>query len=536
MIHDLHDAPEGTVIEADVCVVGGGAAGITLALSLGRRGHSVAILESGGLFYEPESQALYEGDVVGRPYDALTAVRLRMFGGSTNHWTGWCRPLDPIDFEDRFGAPGGGWPFGADVLAPYWREAQALCQLGPYDYSAGYWSEATGLEGFAPDAEDLETAIVQISVPTRFGDAHRPALEALGTVRVYLHANVDDLPLVESGRALKELPVRTLDGRRHTARARAYVLATGGLEVPRLLLNAAGRTGEGVGNEHGLVGRYFMEKPFFEAAEIVPTTDRLPSQLYYGVVSDVPRQGPASPHGTRVRGFLRLPDEVQRREGLNNHLFWLERPRAGVASAPVRRAAKDAYARLRDVDGLERLDRDVATVASHLDLLADKAIEDLRGPDAVGTLTAFSILEQRPLYWSRVRLGEERDALGLRRIALDWAWGAEDKESLRRTLELLGGALGARGLGRVKSYLDDDALYLGDPVHISSHHLGATRMSVDPRHGVVTPDARMHSVDNLWIAGCSIFPTGGVSNPTFTMVALTLKLADHLDGVLAEGA
>jgi len=533
MIRDLHDAPEGTVIEADVCVVGGGAAGIALTLSLGRRGHSVAILESGGLFYEPASQALYEGDIVGRPYDPLTAVRLRMFGGSTNHWTGWCRPLDPVDFEDRLGAPGGGWPFGPDVLEPYWREAQALCQLGPYDYTAGYWSAATGLEAFAPDAPDLETAIVQISVPTRFGEAHRPALDALGRVRVYLHANVVDLPLVGSGRALKELTVSTLDGRRHVARARAYVLATGGLEVPRLLLNSAGPTGDGVGNEHGLVGRYFMEKPFFEAAEIVPTTGHVPSDLYYGHVSDVPRQGPPAPAGAKIRGFLRLPDDVQRREGLNNHLFWLEPRRAGVAGAPMRRAVKDAYVQLRDVDGLEKLDRDVATVVSSLDLLAGKAVEAVGGP-AGDTVTAYAILEQRPLYWSRVRLTEERDPLGLRRIALDWAWGADDKASLRRTLALLGGALGARGLGRVKSYLDDDALYLGDPVHVSSHHLGATRMSVDPRHGVVTPDARVHSVENLWVAGCSVFPTAGVSNPTFTMVALTLKLADHLDGVLAR--
>jgi choline dehydrogenase-like flavoprotein len=265
MIIDARILPAGTVIEADLCIIGAGAAGITIARAFEGSGFRVALLESGGLELEDDTQQLYDGKSVGLPYLDLTTCRLRFFGGTTNHWGGWCVPLDEADFEPRDGLPYRGWPFKKAVLDPWYAKAQEVCQLGPYDYTPAHF-------GITPDKIRPPFTgplfIPKIFQVSKISFAvYRQELEKAASVTLYLHANALGFSASDNGREIIGIPVGTLSGNRLAVRARAYVLAAGGIENARLLL-ASGNGKSGIGNEHDIVGRFFMVHLQFVGGEL----------------------------------------------------------------------------------------------------------------------------------------------------------------------------------------------------------------------------------------------------------------------------
>ncbi|MGH9026526.1 MAG: FAD-dependent oxidoreductase, partial [Acidimicrobiia bacterium] len=262
MLIDANDVPGD--VRADVCIVGGGAAGITLALELANAQLSVVVLESGDTEREESVEALAGGVTTGRSYP-LATTRLRYLGGATNHWSGFCRPLDPIDFEPRPWIPYSGWPFSRAELDPYYGRAQTVCGLGPFEYDVDWWQERVGLETL-PDDGVLATALYQVSPPVRFGEEYRPALTAAANVDVYLHADVVGLDLAPDGEAVSRARVATLAGNSWSASARVFVLAAGAIEVARLLLTSRDQQPEGIGNANDLIGRFFMEHPHMPRA------------------------------------------------------------------------------------------------------------------------------------------------------------------------------------------------------------------------------------------------------------------------------
>jgi choline dehydrogenase-like flavoprotein len=196
--------------------------------------------------------------------------RLRYFGGSTNEWGGWCRPLKPIDFEEQPWVPYSGWPFSFGDLEPYYRRAQAICQLGPYGYDISYLKTQIGSELLPLDQGRLVTDVIQFSPPTRFGEVYRPEIKSAANVRTYLSANVTNIETGEPPNAITRLRAETLSGRKFWITAKCYILAAGGLESARLLLisNAAEKTG--LGNRYDLVGRFFMDHPEPEVGLLLP--------------------------------------------------------------------------------------------------------------------------------------------------------------------------------------------------------------------------------------------------------------------------
>jgi choline dehydrogenase-like flavoprotein len=156
----------------------------------------------------------------------------------------------------------------------------------------------------------------------------------------------------------------------------------------------------------------------------------------------------------------------------------------------------------------------------------------LRRSDPARTVLAMRAqAEQAPNPDSRVTLGTRRDRFGLPIVQVDWRPTASDRASIRASQKAVDKALGAAGLGRVEFMLGDE--HPPTLMEGNFHHLGATRMHTDPAKGVVDPDCRVHGVRNLYVAGSSVFPTYGCSNPTLTVVALALRLADHLKKQLA---
>jgi choline dehydrogenase-like flavoprotein len=502
MLIDAHQVVDGARIQADLAIIGGGPAGITLAKQFIGGPLKVCLIESGGLEYEDEPQSLYEGENLGIDYP-IDGSRLRYLGGATNHWGGYCRTLDAIDFEKRDWVPNSGWPITRDDVSPYYEQAAELAECGPVKFDKpSYWFDRNGEEDLAYPAQRFHTRFFQFSPPTRFGERYRGDLASAQNVRVLLNANVTEIAVESNAAHVTKLSCATLAGRAFTVGARAYVLAAGGLENPRILLLSNKVQTEGLGNAQDNVGRYFMEHPHLSGfCDLVISDPAAVATLFFN------RQ---KVRGQTVKAAF-IPDpEFLRRDGLMNASFTM-----GLAR--TYRADEDESA-LDDAHTARRL---VLKASQRLTQAADD-------PEVVGSwLGVGCACEQAPNPDSRVQLSEKVDALGQARITLDWRLSAQDRHSVRTHIRSLGLEFGAMGLGRLK-LLMDDADEWPDFVGGGNHHMGTTRMSSNPTDGVVDADCKVHGIDNLYVAGSSVFVTGGSANPTLTLIALALRLGDHL--------
>lgn len=531
MLIDARTLVSGTRRRADVCIIGAGAAGITLALELQGSGVDVVLLESGGETEEPEYQDLNAGDSIGRPSTTLDSpvrldqTRLRYLGGTTNHWAGFCRPLSPIDFEVRNHLAVSGWPFGPEALDPFMARAAELVRISGPDFSLDTWAPKLGLPTPQLDSDQIETFVYQTTFPTKFGELYRRDLEAANDIDVLLHATAVNLS-TSDGRHVERVDVRTLDGVEIEVMADAYVLAAGGIENARLLLASTDADPAGLGNGNDLVGRHFTEHlQVYAGFAIMDDDPSLPGFNGREVTIESGRHA-GEHHGTKYA--LGLTDQHVRDHettGLEIQMLISSYP----DGAPLHRDGVTTD----DVDALLRREGDAPGVTAYLQGLAEQELD----PE------------------SRVLLGPARDALGMRRVQLDWRYSQTDRRRALDGYRLAAEVIGASGLGRVQLVpggIHADALdnlvrgeyvsiYSSSPAAIDEenfpigmgfHHMCTTRMATDPRAGVVDADCRMHEIDNLWVGGSSVFATGGVATPTYTLVALAVRLADHLKTVL----
>lgn len=498
MLLDARELDDQATLRADVCIAGAGAAGITLARDLRGAGLDVVLLEGGGRDLGEADASLYEGENVGLDYRGLTGCRVRAFGGSTSLWAGMCAQLEPDDFRRRDWMPDSGWPITLDDLLPWYRRAHVTCEIGGAEYDAEALGVRLGLPPLPLDPARVRTVVYHNSPPTRFGERYRGDLEQAGDVRVYLNASLVEVEVTENGAGVRRFGCRTRGpDRRFTVEAKHYVLAMGGVENARILLASNRQIPAGVGNAHDLVGRYFMEHPHYgEAAYCVLHGADL-SFYRFNSVHTFDGDTPAGRRST-VFGALSLPAEVRGAEAL---------PTFACTFRATEPEELKAIGRLHP----ERIRALLAAAAE------DAAV-----------YRVFLRAEQSPIPESRLTLSDERDALGLPRVVLDWRIAERDLLAYGRGLARLGAELGRAGLGRLWVPLDDDGRFAPPSTRGGCHHLGTTRMSADPRTGVVDADCRVHGLDNLFIAGSSVYPTGGYVNPTLTLVALAHRLAAHL--------
>jgi choline dehydrogenase-like flavoprotein len=495
---DARSLPKDTVLSPDLAIIGGGPAGISLALALADSGQSILLLESGGMSFDANAQKLYEGQETGVAYTAMDGGRLRYLGGSTNHWGGWCRPLDPIDFEDRDAVPHSGWPFSRSEIEPYFARAQALVEAGPWVYDKAS-EAATGsgpLLGLAPGG--VYTSWFQFSktkngvLPTHFGDRYRDDLKRAAKITPLLNANLTGIRLSKDGRQVDQLDIATLTGNRLAVKPRFTVLAAGAIENARLLLASNDVMAQGVGNGNDLVGRFFADHP-------------IPRDVATLVLFD----GRMAPFYTNV---LTLPNGAVLRAALSPRPEFLKEKKVVGSLTTVENEAKlDAFATAA-----------VETTAEALRVDASRA-------------KAFSLgcgMELAPDPDRRITLGDKRDALDMPQAVLNMTISDDDFLHFRQTLLELGRQLLAARTGMIHLSYSQRHEWLS-AMDWGNHHLGTTRMSTDPKKGVVDANSKVHGIANLYVAGSSVFPTYGSSNPTMNLVALTLRLADHLRKALA---
>jgi choline dehydrogenase-like flavoprotein len=545
MVHDSADLPDGHELRADVVIVGAGAAGITIALDLIGSRLSVLLLESGGFDEEPVTQDLYAGSIVNpRLHGPADRYRQRRFGGSTAIWGGRCMPFDPIDFEAQEGIPGSGWPIGHSDVAPFYARANALCEAGEFAYTtqtAFGSDELPIVKGFA-SADFSTNRLERFSCPTNFAQRYLHKLKAAGNLQVILHANLTKIQLDDSGAQVDHLLIKSLRGRCLRARGRHYVLAAGGIETARLLLINRDRQPHGLGNDHDVVGRYYM-------CHVAGTI----GAARFGT-STVSRGYRKSPDGIYCRQRFALEASAQRRERIGNFVARLHHPQItdpahGSSVLSLLYLAKplipyEYRQRLHGADGspdgggwwhhlanVAAGPFEAASFAWHL--LRDRRLAERKFPSIIINSKAniFSIdfhAEQYPNSSSRVSLDDSVDALGIPRIKIDWRYLPEDVHTVSRSLALLARDFAACGVGTLEY---DPALVETEMTRYGAyggHHIGTARMGNDPRHSVVDANCRVHSVRNLFIAGSGVFTTSSQANPTLTIVALALRLAAHL--------
>tara|TARA_R110002110_G_scaffold239506_5_gene455467 strand:- start:3066 stop:4661 length:1596 start_codon:yes stop_codon:yes gene_type:complete len=525
MFIDGRKVDNGTVIETDLAIIGAGAAGITIARELAGSGISVALIESGGFDFDAATQDLYEGESVGVDYP-LTSSRLRYFGGSTNHWGGWCRPLEPIDFEKRDWVPYSGWPVTREELNPFYDRARDICQIksGAFDDPAAWQAGGTPM----PLAgSEVETRFFLYSPPTRFGQVYRSAIKQAKNITCYLNSNVMEIVPAANGTQVAHLDVGTLSGVRFTIKPKSCVLACGGIENARMLLVSNSVMKTGLGNENDVVGRFFMEHPHVGSPASFVVTDKDFVASWYRTYTKMRTQA-----GTvMIRGCLMFsPDYLRRTESLGTVITFapaspvMAEPEAPVAGASDEEKAKAAKAAARDA-GL----RNVLQLARSTNSRATPS-DEIGWRFGVGCAT-----EQAPDPASRITLSDQKDALGLPRTRLDWHLKKSDADNLRGNLMAVARAFGGWGEGRVQLLFPERDAWT-EAEGWGNHHLGTTRMGSDPKLSVADGDCRVHGMSNLFIAGSSLYPTGATVNPTLTIVALAVRLSDHLKRRFAQSA
>jgi choline dehydrogenase-like flavoprotein len=528
VLTDARELAGGGEAEVDVCIVGAGPAGISIAREMIGNGARVWLLDSGGKDVERRAQRLSRGESVGYPIHRLHQSRVRAFGGTTRHWTAprdetWAaRPLDPIDFEVRPGIRHSGWPFDRARLEPYYAAAQAVCRLGPFEYDPDHWSDRTRTPPIPLASGPVETTLFHHG--TAGFEGHYHELVRASNVTLLLHASVVDLVIGEDPGLVDRIELRRDDASRCFVRARLVVLAAGGIENPRLLLLSRRVHRLGLGNDRDLVGRFFAERLSARTGHIVAAGPGL------GGAADL-YEVHAAASGVHVQGALRVRDEVQRERELLNCAFFVMSRNPSLTAEAVRSAATLVKARKRRPLLAETVGH-MRNIATGLGDLGAFALDRVRRPDPARRILALRAqAEQAPNPESRVTLGSRRDRFGQPVARVDWRPAASDRDSIRASQEIVDGAVRAAGLGHIELMLGDE-----DPPALlegNFHHLGTTRMHRDPGQGVVDPDCRVHGVRNLYVAGSSVFPTYGCSNPTLTVVALALRLADHLKKQLA---
>ncbi len=533
--------PRGTELGTDICIVGGGPAGISIAMHLADTTDlNVVLLESGGLEAEASAQELNEGDNVGLDYYDLTTTRHRVLGGSSHKWAGWCRPMDALDFEGRSWIPNSGWPISHEAMQPHFRAAAKLCQL-----ESEQWAPTSGM-GLPPlylapfIGGDVEIALWQGSPPTKFGMVYRDRLEKDRQIQTIIGATAVEVDEAE-GRATG-VRVATLTGNEFQVKARAVVLAAGALETARLLLASTSSNPAGLANENDVVGRYFMEHPHLVTGriELYPAGAKNRPELASidkglgGVRARLAMQRPAG----AMKVAYTISRERQEKEQLLNFSTHLR------TVSPVSREDSDAYQAFKLAVGNLRspkrmikqvrdkaLPEDSRNLTKRLikgtpEIMQVIYQEALRKPKQ---LALYTQSEQSPNPDSRITLDANRkDALGMPRLKLDWRLSSIDKHSIVKAQEIIGEQLDASGLGKLvpEPVFAHDSADWGPGLRGGHHHLGTARISTDPNKGVVDEHGQAHTVRDLYVGDSGAFPVGGYANPFLTTVAWALHLAD----------
>lgn len=459
-----------------IIIIGSGPAGITIARQLAKAGIPCALLDAGEEDYSDASQKVYEGDVIGDHYYELHEARLRQLGGTSGHWAGWCRMLDAHDFDKHDWLPNSGWPIGRDAIEPFFADAREILGLPEFRKDTSITDSINLINLIRSDA-------------VRFAEKYGDELAKSDKIAVVLDSYVTDLKA--EGAKVTIANVTSQDGSSYQFKAPQFVVATGGIENSRLLLWSNEKSADPVVPDATALGRYWMEHPEFDCGEAIVDT-----QNVYKTEED----GAA---------FFAPSLKAMEKSGISNFHVLIQ---------PI------------GYSGTKKLVADLACTAPS----AAHWLADLMGQNLACGARVNVAIEQAPLFDNHVALSaSRRDFAGIPRVELKWRKTELERKTIVEGLKLMGGALIEKDIGRLRmaNWLIKGLDYPTEGEIAGFHHMGGTRMSSDPRLGVVDANCRVHGMENLFVGGSSIFATGGYANPTAPIVAFSLRLGGHLSSM-----
>lgn len=551
VFEDAHQIPRGACLSADFCIVGGGPVAIALALRLARTGKEILILPGGGWKELEQDRDRYRGQVEPTgSHEPLEENRRRVWGGTGTVWGGRCVPFDSIDYEKRPWIPHSGWPISQAEAEKHLQEALEFCEAGPGSFDANLTFPGAPqeiLKGF--DNHEWSTRhLERWSPPTHFARRHHESLRNSSKIRILIHGQATHLQLRRDGCKIEHVRAAARPGQEFCIQAKAFVLACGGLENPRLLLAARDVQQNGVGNHRDQVGRYYQSHLF-------GVCGRAALNKTEAFVYDFERDA----RGVYCRRRFWLTSKAQRRHKSGNVVGFFFRELEGTAlhrdavTSSVVIAKSLLRASPAGWQGLQRLYREQGEFFSQhfqtvwrqapaaapllLRLVVDRwfgrrRLPFLLPPQHNGSFPLFYQAEHAPNPESRVVLSaEDRDDLGIPRLVVKIRFSPVDFHTVEIFHREFQKRLRESRIGEF--YQDPHELAvqfkkMKNGFNSNAHHIGTTRMSTDPGQGVVDKNARVHGVDNLFLAGSSVFSTSGHANPTLLAVALALRLADFL--------
>jgi choline dehydrogenase-like flavoprotein len=522
MIIDARSIAENEILDCDICIVGAGAAGITLAHEFCNLDMKILLLESGGIKYDQRLDLLNQGEVDLATHSSLEENRRRQLGGVTTVWGGRCVPFDESDFEYQSHIPYSGWPITKKDLDPYYKLAHTYCELGDYNYAVD--DSKSMIPGL--NSADISTKQLYLfSPPTDFGKQYLNTLKNAQNINLLLNANCLNIVTDETGNSVNYLNVSSLRRNHFMVQAKHYVLATGGLEVTRLLLLSNNVHKQGIGNRFNLLGRYYMghlnsylQVKFSENLPIIWDYQRLLNGRYYQ-------------HSIAIR------EDKRKQYGLLNQRFFIERPnfsdpshQSSILSATY--LAKSWFTRQKSYQDLAAHLKNIVFDPQGMGVfcykwMTKRILSKNKLPSVIienkSNLYTFRMdSEQIPNPNSQVTLSERKDSFGLNQLKVEWQYSELDILSIEKSVQILNQALENCSLGKVQSVIRIA------PKPQAGHHLGTTRMSSTPQNGVVDENCKVHDISNLYIASSSVFTTSSYANPTLTVVALAIRLGDHI--------
>jgi len=523
MIIDGKSLEKATAFSADICILGGGVAGIVLANELKDRFSNIIVIESGSESYSQEAQELYTPARTPTLYPDPSYSRLRFLGGASNHWGNNTSPLSPIDFEKREWIPNSGWPISYKDIEPYYAKAAKYCGTGEDGYGTEYWLNFFNEKSLTGDSKNLEVAIAKAAMPpVRFFQAHGKPLEISHNITLIKNSNVIDLAYDESSQKVEKVTFNSYSDVNHSVEATQFIMCFGGIENARMMSFFNLKYNNKLGNKNDNVGRYFMDHTTVRASHL-QTLNRDLFELFEGKLID----------SRRVLSFFQLSEKAL----IDNETINLRLPLVnasqydlsdGISSFHI--LAQKFSKREWPEDFMNHFGNLFTDLDMVIEAIARKEFDEKLFDNAneFGGYRIPMMIEQTPSRDNRIKLGSIKDRYGIPKIEIDWQITNANKKLVWKSLELVAREVGAQNIGRMRLLKERELRIFGDQMGFGSHHMGSTRMSDDEETGVVDKDLKVFGTENLYIASCSAFPTGGHVPPTMTIVALCLRLANLL--------
>jgi choline dehydrogenase-like flavoprotein len=512
MLIDALSLEPGAVLTARYCVVGSGMGGAAVAQKLAAAGLDVLIVEAGGLDVRSAPESAVTADHIGRDFN-MPLTRCIELGGTSNQWHGICAPLDRIDFEARPWIPGSGWPISRCEMNRAYGEAAAMLGVpGEGHFETGDLAPplAERLKDFDANPSIVDRKLVHFKKPPMRWKETLTRLARAGTFRCVINAAALELIVGDNGSTIEELIVGA-DGRTLTIRADVFIVCAGALETPRLLLNSRRRHAEGIGNAHDLVGRNLLDHPVGHYCKL---------RFHRPTRAPLYASQPLSGDVGMMAGVMMTPEQ-QRAHRLANHYLWI---RPSVSAARIDDELLLSFLAVRGVRDLSL--RQIVAILTNRDIAYRILVHrfGIRPKFVFGDL--FFMTEQLPNRDSRVGLSERRDGHQYPVAAVNWQLLEQDISGFLEYARLLF-EQGLRSQQHTLARVDDPAIW-NRTLASAAHHLGTARMAARAEDGVVDRNLQVFGTSNLFVCDGSVFATAGSVNPSLTITALAVRLAEHL--------